>query len=655
MKGVSPSSKQSDILKIMTNTIPAGQKISRIRDEVVTAVRNEAKIEDIIGEYVTLKKSGSSYIGLCPFHDERSGSFHVSPGKSMFKCFGCGEGGDVISFLQKIDNSTFPEAVEKLCAKTGVVIEYTEGYRPVGIPAGIRTRLIDANTLAMRFYRNQMKTPDGQRGKAYLNDRGFDDEAIAAFNIGYSPASWDSLTLALKGEGYSEDELVTAGLAKKREDKEGVYDVFRGRLMWPIRDLAGDIIGFGARKFSDDDQGPKYLNTSETPLYHKSDILYGIDSARKAIAANKEVVIVEGYTDVMACHLAGVMNAVAACGTAFGEGHIKVIRRLMNDTDMFNGKVIFTFDGDGAGQKAALRAFKEQSRFTATTYVVIAPDGMDPAEIRQKAGAEGLRDLMKTAVPLAEFVIRTLLADHNLATIEGRTNALRGVSPVLAGIKDKTMQAQYIPTVSGWLGVDERHVIGAVQKALKDAQDEGKKTSTAVVESTSASKPDNSQTDTEEQDPFALDSNEPVQPNKVAQPIVAPKPKDPLYIAERDCLKCFLQFPELSEVWKLAMPESAFTHPAYAQLFEAIVTGKESNEEYSNLVTELSVEELYLPDNEKDYGIFVDGCFNRLLGKDYERQILEVKSRLARGEGDSSGLFDEILALEKLKKDLRNI
>lgn len=640
----------------MTENIPSGQKISRIRDEVVTAVREKAKIEEIVGEYVTLKKSGSGYTGLCPFHDERSSSFHVSPAKGMYKCFGCGEGGDVISFLRKIDSSTFPEAVEKLCAKTGVIIEYTEGYRPVGIPAGLRTRLIEANTLAMRFYRNQMKTPDGQRGKAYLNERGFDDEAIAAFNIGYSPASWDSLTLALKGEGYSEDELVTAGLAKKRDDKDGVYDNFRGRLMWPIRDLAGDIIGFGARKFSKDDPGPKYLNTSETPLYHKSDILYGIDSARKAIATSKEVVIVEGYTDVMACHLAGVMNAVAACGTAFGEGHIKVIRRLMNDTDMFSGKVIFTFDGDGAGQKAALRAFKEQSRFTATTYVVIAPDGMDPAEIRQKSGSEGLRDLIKTATPLAEFVIRTLIADHNLGTIEGRTNALRVVAPVLAGIRDKTMQAQYVPTVSGWLGVDERHVITAVQKALKDASEENKKANALIVESSTETNSIHNSSAIEDNDPFALDSDSQTsETNMASQPVVAPKPKDPLYMAERDGLKCFLQFPELSQAWTLAMPETAFTHPAYLELFVAIVAGRESEDRYRSLVTELSVEELYLPEAEKDYGVFVDGCFNRLLSKDYERQILEIKSRLSRGEGDSSSLFDEILALEKLRKDLRSI
>ena len=630
---------------------PPMQKMSRIRDEVISSIREKVKIEDIVGEYVTLKKSGSGMIGLCPFHDERSGSFHVSPSKKMYKCFGCGEGGDAISFIQKIDSSTFSEAIEKLAGKVGVEIEYTEGFRPVGIPAGVRTRLIDANNLAMRFYKNQLKTPDGQKGKEYLNARGFDDEALASFEIGFSPLGWDTLSLALKGEGFTEEELVTAGLARKREGKDGIYDLFRGRLMWPIRDLAGDVIGFGARKISEEDQGPKYLNTPETPLYHKSDILYGIDSARKTIASSKETIVVEGYTDVMACHLSGVMNVVAACGTAFGEGHIKVIRRLMHDVDMLNGKVIFTFDGDGAGQKAALRAFKENDRFTATTYVVIAPDGMDPAEIRQKQGSQGLRNLMETAVPLAEFAIKTIIAEHNLSTIEGRTNALRASAPIVAGMKDNTMRLQYVNILSGWLGVDERHIRTSVQQALKGLEAESKKE--VFKEEVVPKGAETTATLTEEEDPFGLDEPAVEAPSQEEKTLEIPKANDPLFTAERDAIKCFLQFVDLTQEWKLAMPDSAFTNSTYLEMFKAIVAGTENQERYSFLVTELSVEALPLPSEEKDYGVFVDGCFNRLLIKDYERQILQIKSQLARGEGNSDALFEELLGLEMLKKGLK--
>lgn len=636
----------------MTNNQPM-QKMSRIRDEVISSIREKAKIEDIVGEYVTLKKSGSGMIGLCPFHDERSGSFHVSPSKKMYKCFGCGEGGDAISFIQKIDSSTFSEAIEKLAGKVGVEIEYTEGFRPVGIPSGLRTRLIDANNLAMRFYRNQLKTPDGQKGRDYLNARGFDDEALAVFDIGFSPLGWDRLSVALKGEGFTEEELVTAGLARKREGKEGIYDLFRGRLMWPIRDLAGDIIGFGARKISEEDQGPKYLNTPETPLYHKSDILYGIESARKSIASSKETIVVEGYTDVMACHLSGVMNAVAACGTAFGEGHIKIIRRLMHDVDMLNGKVIFTFDGDGAGQKAALRAFKENDRFTATTYVVIAPNGMDPAEIRQKDGSQGLRNLMETAVPLAEFAIKTIIAEHNLNTIEGRTNALRASSPIVAGMKDNTMRLQYINILSGWLGVDERHIRTSVQQVLKGIEADSKKA--IFIEETNVPKEDTTvlEVASDSDDPFSLDESiiDPLSIQEKALEI--PKANNPIYSAERDAIKCFLQFVDLTQEWKLAMPESAFTNVTYLEMFKAILAGNENAERYSFLVTELSVEALPLPQEEEDYGLFVDGCFNRLLLKDYERQILQIKSQMARGEGNSEELFEELLGLEMLKRGLK--
>ena len=619
---------------------PRPRIVSRIRDDVIAQIREKARIEEIIGEYVTLKRSGSGMSGLCPFHDERSASFHVSPSKNLFMCFGCSESGDVIAFMQKIESLPFIEAIEKLGEKVGIEIQYTDGVRPAGPPPGQRAKLVEINSLATRFYITQLASAEGQEGREYLLSRGFDAEAIAAFEVGFSPNSWDSLSNALKGRGFSEEDIILAGLAKKREGKEGIYDIFRGRLMWPIRDLSGDVIGFGARKISVEDTGPKYLNTAETPLYHKSDVLYGIHSARRHIASAKEAILVEGYTDVMACQLSGIMNAVAACGTAFGDGHIKILRRLLHDVDMFSGKVIFTFDGDSAGQKAALRAFKENHRFTAATYVVVAPEGMDPAEVRQGKGSQGLRDLMNTAVPLAEFVLKTTLGEHNLGTIEGRTNALRASAPIVAGIKDSAMRIQYITSLGGWLGVDERHVRDAVSKAIRDAQ---------LTSQTPQREPERAPGETQKGEATPRQGGSGVE----AHSLTRPKPNDPAYIAEREALKCLLQYTELTGEWGKHIRLSAFTNPLYLAVYQSIV-GEESEEAIVlGLINELTVEPLPIHDSGSINEEYANGVLQRFLLKDYERRLSSLKGSLARGEGDADEIFGKILVLEKVKRDLR--
>ena len=245
------------------------------------------------------------------------------------------------------------------------------------------------------------------------------------------------------------------------EGNRGIYDRFRGRLIWPIRDIAGDTIGFGARKLYEDDQGPKYLNTPETTLYKKSQVLYGIDLAKRNIAKDRQLVVVEGYTDVMACHLAGITTAVATCGTAFGTDHIKIARRLLSD-DGTGGEVIFTFDGDAAGQKAALRAFEEDQRFTAQTYVAVEPTGADPCDLRQTRGDAAVRDLINTRRPLFEFAIRATLKRHNLDTVEGRVAALRESAPVVAQIRDAGIRPAYARELAGWLGMSVEDVSRAV-------------------------------------------------------------------------------------------------------------------------------------------------------------------------------------------------
>jgi DNA primase len=251
----------------------------KIREEDVTSVRERARIDEIVRETVTLKAAGGgSYKGLCPFHDERSPSFHVTPSKGLYHCFSCGEGGDVITFVRKIDALSFTEAVEKLAVKYGIVLRYEEGSGNSSGQQGQRARLIEAHKVAGAFYKSQLLTPEAQHARTFLTERGFDQASWDLFGVGYSPSGWDGLRNELRSKGFTEEEMITAGLAVSGQ--RGAYDRFRDRVMWPIRDSSGDTIGFGARKLTEADQGPKYLNTPETPIYRKSQVLYGIDLSR---------------------------------------------------------------------------------------------------------------------------------------------------------------------------------------------------------------------------------------------------------------------------------------------------------------------------------------------------------------------------------------
>ena len=444
-------------------------------------MRERARIEDIVGEHVTLKSAGvGSLKGLCPFHDERTPSFHVRPQLGYWHCFGCGEGGDVITFIEKINHLGFAEAVEYLADRTGVQLRYEEGGAVRrGVEPGTRQRLMDANRLAEAWFREQLATPEAQPGRDFLTARGFDRHAAAHFGVGYAPAGWDHLARYLRSAGYTEAELVDSGLCGRGgQDGRRVYDRFRGRLIWPIRDVTGATVGFGARKLSEDDQGPKYLNTPETPVFHKSQVLYGLDLAKREVARSHRIVVVEGYTDVMAAHLSGVTTAVATCGTAFGADHVRVVRRLLGDIDdpaagvvtgqgreARGGEVIFTFDGDAAGQKAALRAYAEDQRFATQTFVAVDPGGLDPCDLRMKEGDPGIPRLLSRRVPLFEFVIRTSLSHLDLDTSEGRVRGLRSAAPVVAGIRDRALKREYTRRLAGWLGLPDAEVQAAVQAA----------------------------------------------------------------------------------------------------------------------------------------------------------------------------------------------
>src|SRR4051812_37435053 len=507
----------------------------RIRKADIDEVKARTNIADIVGDYVSLKSAGvGSLKGLCPFHDERSPSFHVRPQVGRYHCFGCGEGGDVIDFVQKVDGLGFSEAVEYLAGKVGLQLRYEEGGAPrPGEEPGRRRRLIEAHKVAEEFYRDQLSTPEAAAGRAFLSERGFDRTAASDFGVGFAPKGWDSLMRHLRGRGFTEAELIASGLLS--QGQRGVYDRFRGRLVWPIREVTGETVGFGARRLFEEDQGPKYLNTPETALYKKSHVLYGIDLAKRDMQRDKRVVVVEGYTDVMAMHLSGVATAVATCGTAFGSDHARIVRRLVGDSGStggvqlasgasVGGEIIFTFDGDAAGQKAALRAFGEDQSFSAQTFVAVERSGLDPCELRQAKGPDAVRALVAGRTPLYEFVIRSTLESYDLRTAEGRIGALRAAAPVVAGIRDAGLRPEYTRMLTGWLGIDdEESVRRAVQGATNRQPSRGADPRPA-----------------REERPAPRDER-PAPPGRMPQP----DRRDPVAQIERTALEVVLQQPAL--------------------------------------------------------------------------------------------------------------
>ncbi|MER6082231.1 DNA primase [Streptomyces sp. NPDC001833] len=444
----------------------------RINDEDVKAVRDAVPIDAVVSEYLQLRNAGGGNLkGLCPFHDEKSPSFQVSPSKGLFHCFGCQEGGDTLTFVMKVDHLSFSEAVERLAARAGITLRYEEGGYNPSHQRGERIRLVEAHKIAAVWYAEQLATsPEAETGRVFLAERGFDQAAAVHFGVGYSPQGWDHLTRYLRGQGFSDKELLTSGLSQ--EGRRGPIDRFRGRLMWPIRDIGGEVVGFGARKLYEADNGPKYLNTPDTAIYKKSQVLYGIDLAKQHIAKASRAVVVEGYTDVMACHLAGVTTAIATCGTAFGGEHIKILRRLLMDNG--SARVIFTFDGDAAGQKAALRAFEDDQKFAAETYIAIAPDGMDPCELRLAKGDDAVVDLTEPRTPLFEFALRQIVARYDLDTPAGRAAALDEAAPVVARIKNSGAQHEVAVQLAGMLGIlDTQFVVKRVAQLARWAREKG--------------------------------------------------------------------------------------------------------------------------------------------------------------------------------------
>jgi len=613
----------------------------RIRDEDIAEVREKARIDDVVGQYVTLRNAGGgSQKGLCPFHDEKSPSFNVNPSRGFYHCFGCGEGGDVITFLMKIDGLGFTEAVERLAEKTGVVLRrdedvFGEDSRPKGPQRG---RLIEANRVAQEFYAEQLASPDALAGRQFLAERGFDQAAAERFGMGFAPRDGEALLRHLRGRGFTQEEAVESGLVAVGRS---AYDRFRGRLLWPIREPGGETIGFGARRIFDDDRiEAKYLNTPETKIYKKSQVLYGIDLARREIGRSSQAVIVEGYTDVMACHLAGVGTAVATCGTAFGDDHARVLRRFLNDHEEFRGEVIFTFDGDAAGQKAALRAFAGDQNFVSQTYVAVEADGLDPCDLRIKQGDAAVRELVAKRVPLYRFVLSNVVAKYDLDRADGRIDALREGARLVSSIRDKSKVDAFARELSGMIGVDPDEARAEVRRAANRRPGR--------------------------EEPAAATAPPPARSRM-------PDLRDPRFAIERETLKLLVQHPMAIGRLTADLGPDDFTHPVYRAVWEAVsaaggpgagagdpgwatrLRDGAGDPAVSSAISALAVEPvLKQPD-----AAYVTEHLIRLQELTTARRIADVKSKLQRTNPVEEAelfnrMFGELAALEAHRRALRD-
>jgi DNA primase len=626
----------------------------RINEDDIATVRERARIDEVVAAYVNLRNAGGGSLqGLCPFHDEKTPSFRVTPARGFWYCFGaCGEGGDVISFLQKIDNLSFSEAVERLADRVGIHLRYTDddgGRRP---EPGRRMRLLEAHAAAAEFYAEQLMRPEALEGRQFLGRRGFDRAAAEHFGIGFAPRDGRALLRHLRGRGFSDAELVAAGLAK-----ESGWDFFQSRLLWPIRDSGRQVVGFGARRIFEDDRLPaKYVNTPETLLYKKSHVLYGLDLARQAIGRKSQAVVVEGYTDVMAAHLSGVDTAVAACGTAFGEDHARMLTRLMGNHDAFRGEVIFTFDGDEAGQAAALKVYGLDATFTAQTYVAVEPSGLDPCDLRIQHGEAAVRELVARRVPLYRYVMSNVLQRHDLDRADGRLAALREAAPLIASIRDRSMIRGYALELAGRLGMDEEEVRREVIRVTGSGKAKANLARTAEA---AGSGPN------EEELAKATSARR------------LPDPRDRTLATERETAKLLVQAPHLFGPDWNGLAAADFTHPAYAAVFTAVekavaagdpvedthswvhrLSAVADDEQIASLLAALAVEPL--PVAGAPTVRFAAAYAAGLQLLTVMRAIAELKSRLQRTSPVEqtrayNQMFSELVQLERRRKDLQQL
>jgi DNA primase len=452
--------------------------MARFTPDTIERVRDAVDMVELVGAKTDLRRVGTRWTGLCPFHDERTPSFSVDPAKKLYHCFGCGEGGDAITFMRQTEALDFPEAVELLAERYNVRVERIEDDPRVEARRKRKERLYALLDRTARFYASYLwESAEAAKAREYLGQRGFSEEVLREFRVGYSPSAWDRVTLAARRDGFGQEELLAAGLAQQGRGG-GVYDRFRGRIMFPLADSRGRVLGFGARAMGEG-RGPKYLNTSENDVYHKGSQLFGIDHAKPHAAKAGRVVVVEGYTDVLALHQAGLREAVAIMGTALTQEQLALLSQSAR-------RVLLALDADRAGQAAMLRAARAAGDRDVELRVVAMPEGKDPADLVAEEGADGFALRLEAAVSVLEFQVARVLADADLDTPAGRDRAFEEARPLIAATPERSaMRDELVRQVADRLDVPVTYVttqmsappreasspaLGSVGKAALDAE-----------------------------------------------------------------------------------------------------------------------------------------------------------------------------------------
>lgn len=681
-----------------------------ILKEDIEKVRATADLYDIVSATVTLKPSGTgTYVGLCPFHDEKTPSFSVRPALGVWHCFGCGLGGDVFGYIEHQENVDFRDAVELLADKYHIELRYDQSSAKKEHTGSKRARLLEANEAAQEFFVSQLMTKDALAARKLLDGRNFSQADCQRFGCGYAPQGWDNLVRYLAGKGFTQQEMLDAGLA--RQGQHGVYDYFRGRVTWPIRDSTGRTLGFGARKLYEDDSiGAKYINTPDTALYRKNQVLYGIDMAKAAIVKKRQVVIVEGYTDVMAMHLAGVDTAIATCGTAFGAEHAKIVRRLIADDSLgavqligplkvdgqqLSSRIVFTFDGDAAGQKAAIHAFGLDAAFSTQAFVAVADDNLDPCDLRIKRGNEAVRALIANAEPLYDFVIKTAIGRFDTTYVTGQMGAVKAVAPLIAQIRDRSLLDLYSRKAVRQIGVDldimQREVRDARRKLNVRDEDAYAPKRRFAANAAAAAEPRMDQG----ANPYANPSARKALEHRDAAEQSYYRIDDAVFICEQQFMATLIQVPLAVDPTLFAsLTLSSFMTPVFRTLFQAIAAAgglpstdtpqglwmhnltKAGGPMLESVINELAVMQLPLPpsdaDTERasqqsqeinvqlrkptdDERRYASELIIRLLDTGIMRKIGADKRRMAQlpDGAEKIELLGQITKLETLRKDLQ--
>lgn len=592
--------------------------MARINSDDIEALRDKADIVEVVSGYTSLKRAGgTTFKGLCPFHSEKTPSFTVDSARNLFHCFGCQEGGNIYQFVEKMESLPFPEAVEWLARREGFDLRYEEMKPGERKAHGLRMRLIEANAEASRFFhRALMDGPEGADARRYLNSRGFGKDVAERWQLGYAPGQ-DALCKHLLKKGFTNDEIIKADLGRVSDRDRSLYDFFRDRIIFPTWNLQGDVVGFGARLMSGD--GPKYLNTSETPVFSKSKVMYGLNRAKSAIARGAAIVV-EGYTDVIALHEAGIEEAVATNGVALGESHFELLKK-------FSSRAVLMFDADDAGKGATERGFGIHHRIGLEVLVAPLPPDRDPADVVKEDGREGIEKVVASAQPLLRFKLDQTIGRMRLDTPEARSSAVREAVKVLTLHPDPVARHEYAFMAAGLIGVDAE----VIQRALGEQRP----------------------------DTFEQSGGE------------GPRSADrrfPGHVkVEREALMLLLTHPDLTRAWSQRIGEEEFTSSARRELFGAAVAmGPGSmpddlagtvSPEARSLLTEITLG----AQNDSSEGSMeerIPEVFGRLRLFRLERVIRSISTTLQdvnplEDPARHDALFTELVGLQAERRDLR--